>query len=324
MWIQVHGLPLEQMNVESAKVIGNAFAGLIETNISLKNVVNPRSFTRIKVGIWVDRPLLTGFQNVTDGSEKSWVRFQYENLPELCWFCGRIGHQMQRCPSKGANDKLPVFDIPEKGFGPWMKAEIPLDDQYGELPKEESPKKMSPTGSKRKRMEKAEKKEKGKKVWQAKSTALVIKEPIIEPAKEASAPAPTQNHNTKSANEAQSYDSLGFDPIVACGNVDRDLALSLGYYVDPIEPEVEAPLSSQELAFCEDRLLEYNLEKRTVPILEPPPAKGWKRCTRSSASTSAEIMGDSEESRIISIPIRIYGIKNFLITPSKEISNRNL
>ncbi|KAJ4847385.1 hypothetical protein Tsubulata_014311 [Turnera subulata] len=257
------------MNEESARVIGDAFAGLLETNISMKNIANPRSFIRLKVGIWVDRPLLTGFHNVTKGSGKSWVRFQYENLTKFCWFCGRLGHQMQRCPSKGESDKLPVFDIPEKGYGPWLKAEIPLDDQYGDLLVEE-PLKITPaSGLKRKRIEKAEKQGKGKNIWKAKSPTLVIKEPVTDSKHNEPIPisAPAKTVEMPALASQISDDSLEYDPIVARGNVDRDLALKLGYYVDPIEPEVEASLNSQELAFCEDRLLEYNLEKRAVPIL---------------------------------------------------------
>ncbi|KAJ4831669.1 hypothetical protein Tsubulata_020882 [Turnera subulata] len=296
MWIQVHGLPLEQMNEESARVIDEAFAGLLETNISLKNVVNPRSYIRLKVGIWVDRPLLTGFHNVTAGCEKSWVRFQYENLPELCWFCGRLGHQMQRCPSKGANDKLPVFDIPERGYGPWLKAEIPLDEQYGEILVEEPTKNMLASGSKRKRAEKVENKGKGKKVWKAKSPGLT--EPTEDAAAEAPAPNPGPIHGcslpTPVSQPQPHEDFLEYDPIVACGNVDRDLALKLGYYVDPIQPEMEASQCSQEIAFCEDKLLEYHLEKRSVPLLLVPPAKKWKECARGSTSTPSEARGEHQ------------------------------
>ncbi|KAJ4842725.1 hypothetical protein Tsubulata_017698 [Turnera subulata] len=118
LWIQVHGLPLHHMNVVNAKLIGDSFAGLLDCQISTEKVLNPKSYIRMKIALWVDKPLLTGFDMLTDDLQKPWVRFKYELLPECFWYCGRLGHAINRCPFKGPSDRAPVYNIPEKDFGP--------------------------------------------------------------------------------------------------------------------------------------------------------------------------------------------------------------
>ncbi|KAJ4848338.1 hypothetical protein Tsubulata_035828 [Turnera subulata] len=119
IWVHVHGLPLPQLNERNAERIGNLFEGLLEYEVEVDNIVQASGILMIKTELWVDKPLLTGFTNVFTEEWQPWVPFKYENLPDLCWFYGRIGHLMPKCWLKGDDDKLPIYDIPEKDFGPW-------------------------------------------------------------------------------------------------------------------------------------------------------------------------------------------------------------
>ncbi|KAJ4846837.1 hypothetical protein Tsubulata_004634 [Turnera subulata] len=139
IWVQVHGLPLSQLNARNAEKVGNVFAGLLEYEISKTNVLNTPRIMHVKVEFWVDKPLLTGFNNIISEDWKPWVRFCYEGLPEFCYFCGRLGHSVVKCWLKGEDDKLPSYDIPEKGFGPWLKGVIPLDRLYLQYRGDEEP-----------------------------------------------------------------------------------------------------------------------------------------------------------------------------------------
>ncbi|KAJ4834695.1 hypothetical protein Tsubulata_003599 [Turnera subulata] len=96
-WIQVYRLALKQMNPENAEMIGKLFAGLLETDISLEYILGPHNFIRLKIALLVDKPLITGFHNVLAESQRAWIRI-----------------------------KLPVYDVPEKGFGPWLRPEEPV------------------------------------------------------------------------------------------------------------------------------------------------------------------------------------------------------
>ncbi|KAJ4822893.1 hypothetical protein Tsubulata_045426 [Turnera subulata] len=173
MWIQVHGLPLQFMNEENALAIGNSFGGLLDSDMSLERILAPESFIRLKVALWIDRPLPTGFTMA-----ECWVRFKYEQLPECCWFCGRLGHSMTRCPFKGPNDRPAVFDIPEKGFGPWLRANAVMDLSFPEYAPAEKHtvkrKRETPGTSKNKII----KNPKGKKAWVPVDKPLTIGSPI--------------------------------------------------------------------------------------------------------------------------------------------------
>ncbi|KAJ4822348.1 hypothetical protein Tsubulata_029771 [Turnera subulata] len=61
---------------------------------------------------------------------QTWVQFKYESLAELYWFCGKIGHLVPKCWLKGEDEKFPEYDIPEKGYGPWIKANTPVERMY--------------------------------------------------------------------------------------------------------------------------------------------------------------------------------------------------
>ncbi|KAJ4837577.1 hypothetical protein Tsubulata_037870 [Turnera subulata] len=252
IWIQVHDLPLELMNETNALSIGNSFGGLLASDLSLKNILNPASFIRLKVALWVDKPLPTGFQcNVN--AQKTWIRFRYENLPECCWFCGRLGHSLNRCPFKGPNDKPPVLDIPEKGYGPWLRAdthEVPHEVPQPEI--------LAPTvgTGKRRRVSpvqnrKKSKKPVGKQVWLEK---IIPEGAAGNLAEKACSHGPATdvvtdvNLNTGQREGMESSENLEVGPIVdlAIGAQVAPLVTAPvinSNYVDDDYPEYEPPIN---------------------------------------------------------------------------------
>ncbi|KAJ4849597.1 hypothetical protein Tsubulata_045226 [Turnera subulata] len=126
-----------QLNAENAKRIGSAFAGMLDFEVAIPDPLEAYGVLRVKVEFLVDKPLITGFTNIMSEDWQPWVRFKYEDLPELCWFCGRIGHSMNKCWNRKEEEVLPVCDIPKKGYGPWLKAETPNARLYVLPPLEE-------------------------------------------------------------------------------------------------------------------------------------------------------------------------------------------
>lgn len=55
-----------------------------------------------------------------DYGEKSWVRFEYERLPNMCYWCGRLNHNDKECElwiqSRG------TLTSEQKQFGPSLRA----------------------------------------------------------------------------------------------------------------------------------------------------------------------------------------------------------
>jgi hypothetical protein len=67
------------------------------------------------------------------------VYFKYERLPNFCFVCGRIGHQLKECDEAGDLEEAGYEDLEEKelGFGPWLRAS-PLPKPSFEPRKESS------------------------------------------------------------------------------------------------------------------------------------------------------------------------------------------
>ncbi|KAJ4839484.1 hypothetical protein Tsubulata_030721 [Turnera subulata] len=120
IWVQVHGLALDDMNQTNAEMIGNGFAGLEEVVFNLEDILREDSFMRMRVRYRVDKPLPPGFFNRRPNGERHWIPLRYEWMPEICYKCGITGHIANRC----RNLKL-VLDpnLPdEQKYGPHMRA----------------------------------------------------------------------------------------------------------------------------------------------------------------------------------------------------------
>lgn len=75
---------------------------------------------RIRVGVNISKPLCRGRKIRHGDGEIGWVRFKYECLPNLCYWCGRLTHSDKECDawvrSKGSlieNDRQ---------YGSWLHA----------------------------------------------------------------------------------------------------------------------------------------------------------------------------------------------------------
>ncbi|KAJ4838773.1 hypothetical protein Tsubulata_033745 [Turnera subulata] len=208
IWIQVHGLPLELMNETNALSIGNSFGGLLASDLSLKNILNPASIIRLKVALWVDKPLLTG-----------------------------------------PNDKPPVLDIPEKGYGPWLRAdtrEVPQPEILAPTVGTGKRRRVSPVQSRKK-----SKKPEGKQVWLEK---IVPEGAAGNLAEKACSHGPATdvvadvNLNTGQREGVESSKNLEVGPIVdlAIGAQVTPLVMAPmtnSNYVDDDYPEYEPPIN---------------------------------------------------------------------------------
>jgi len=72
----------------------------------------------IKVDLNINNPIIPGIHigNTIDGT--TWVDFCYENLPQLCFNCGMVGHPEKFC----RNNKLIVEEAAP--LGPWIRSNI--------------------------------------------------------------------------------------------------------------------------------------------------------------------------------------------------------
>jgi hypothetical protein len=133
-WVRIYDLPLKMRSDLMAKKLGDLVGKFLE--------VNPRDINRmgksirIKVIIDLCKPLKRGTV-LKYQSRNLWVYFKYERLPNFCYKCGRIGHQMKEYEEEAGNDSEGYTDVEEQdqAYSSWLRAS-PLPKAHMEVKKE--------------------------------------------------------------------------------------------------------------------------------------------------------------------------------------------
>ncbi|CAI0629451.1 unnamed protein product [Linum tenue] len=129
VWIQFPGLPVHFYHKELLFTLGNLIGRSIKLDFHTQNQQRAK-FARMAVEVDLSKPLVPRIR--LDGY---WQRVEYENLPMVCFECGRVGHTNLSCPDldrrqgeEGKTVAVPAGDAPtgdtkaesNAGYGPWM------------------------------------------------------------------------------------------------------------------------------------------------------------------------------------------------------------
>ncbi|XP_050243995.1 uncharacterized protein LOC126692427 [Quercus robur] len=117
-WIQIHDIPYKFMTKETAKEIGDTIGPVIKQ--SEDSEWKGGTFLRVRVKVDTTRPLCRGRKVTFEEGQTQWVSFQYEKLPNVCYWCGRLLHDDKECEvwikSKG------TLSVDQQQFGNWIRA----------------------------------------------------------------------------------------------------------------------------------------------------------------------------------------------------------
>ena len=119
-WIQMHGVPVKYRSATMGEMIGKRLGRVLKVDKDRENRIYD-DFIRVRVAIDIGKPLSKGI-HIMLGSEKTWVAFKFEKLPDFCYSCGSLGHGIPECSSK-------VNIACEMGvmkFGAWLRGEAPI------------------------------------------------------------------------------------------------------------------------------------------------------------------------------------------------------
>ena len=79
-------------------------------------------YLRVRVLMDVTKKLMRGKKVAIEGDEARWVHFKYERLPNFCYNCGLLSHDMRDCLDLSRNEKQPDSDGLQ--YGAWLRGEF--------------------------------------------------------------------------------------------------------------------------------------------------------------------------------------------------------
>ncbi|KAK2988437.1 hypothetical protein RJ640_001386 [Escallonia rubra] len=116
-WIRISGLPPNLMSRANAEKIGSKLGVVLDIDFATEGNLSWFKYLRIQVKMDISKPLQTGFKRIVKHSIPSWVRIQYERMPDFYFTCGRLGHTNKFC-------QYPTPIPPENmvsPFGHWLR-----------------------------------------------------------------------------------------------------------------------------------------------------------------------------------------------------------
>uniref|UniRef100_A0A803P1F1 CCHC-type domain-containing protein n=1 Tax=Cannabis sativa TaxID=3483 RepID=A0A803P1F1_CANSA len=96
-WVQIHNIPFSRRSISLAKLLGQITGTLLEIHQpSLLETWG--SYMRVRIMFDVTKPLPRGIPIVFPGlASPTWLELKYEDIPDHCYYCGRLGHSYPSC-----------------------------------------------------------------------------------------------------------------------------------------------------------------------------------------------------------------------------------
>ncbi|CAL1356359.1 unnamed protein product [Linum trigynum] len=106
-WVRLPELPVHFYHREVLFALGNLIGTIVKLDYHTKQLERGK-FARLAIKLDMTKPLPTHIR--LDGF---WQQVLYENIPEICFTCGKIGHLEDRCSMN--NQALAIAVAPGLG-----------------------------------------------------------------------------------------------------------------------------------------------------------------------------------------------------------------
>ncbi|KAH9648695.1 reverse transcriptase domain-containing protein [Citrus sinensis] len=99
-WIRLLGMPLHYYHKRILRMLGHVIGNVVRTDYNTESASRGK-FARIAVELDLAKPLYSQF--LLDGKVQ---KVEYENLPTICFECGKYGHLSSSCSENKSNENL--------------------------------------------------------------------------------------------------------------------------------------------------------------------------------------------------------------------------
>ena len=120
-WVQLHNLPIGDMNPRVPCEIGGIIRE-VQSGMKEWGTQDGSSFMRIRVLVDMLKPLCRGRKIFKEDGKVGWVRFKYERLPNLCYWCGLLMHVDKYCDLWVKSRGSLIED--DQQYGGWLHASL--------------------------------------------------------------------------------------------------------------------------------------------------------------------------------------------------------
>ena len=118
MWVQIHDIPFRYLNRRVAEEICEVVGAVDHTTST--DEMEGGNLKRVRVSIDISLPLCRGRIITLEDGDEVWVKFRYERLPNIFYWCGCLTHSDRDCEVWINSDG--TLKAGDQVYGPWLWA----------------------------------------------------------------------------------------------------------------------------------------------------------------------------------------------------------
>lgn len=95
LWVRIYDIPITMITEGFARALGGKIGRVLEVGHAVNN------YKRVRVDFALEKIIMRMVQQKVQGHDEMEFLVRYENIPNFCFGCGRIGHDQCECPDEG-------------------------------------------------------------------------------------------------------------------------------------------------------------------------------------------------------------------------------
>jgi len=103
LWVRIYDIPIHMITEGFARALGAKIGRVLEVGRAIMD------YKRVRVDFPLANPLMPVVCQKVRGSGEMMFKVRYENVPNFCFGCGRIGHAQEDCPDENLTKGGVIF-----------------------------------------------------------------------------------------------------------------------------------------------------------------------------------------------------------------------